>query len=120
MKNWLQKRTIGFLVRNLFNSIGEDDILRIVRTVDRYGNEKVVGIYVGERKLTAEEIDSLRASAEEFRESVIWDFLSKEVKYAANERMYKYGKTADDILMGKCCLYVLDVIEKLINRISRL
>ena len=110
VKNILQKKFIGLLVRNLFNTIDEDDILLVGKD----------GVYLRGNKLDKMSLDVLKEEAERFKESSLWKLLSREVKYQANIRMYEKGITTDDILMGKCSLYVLEVIKKTIDKISKL
>lgn len=110
LKNFLQRRWIRFLVKNLFNTISQENVLEI--------NEK--GVFIRGEKLDQETIDGLKEDAEKFHNSSLWKLLSNEVKYACNVRMYERGRTDDDILAGKCSLYTLEVIEKTIEDITKL
>ena len=120
MKNWLQKQLINILVKKLFNTIDVEDIITTAKTEDSFGKVKISGVYVRGRKLDQSEIDALREGAETIDGSAIWKLIENEVKYNANLRMYFNGKTDDDILMGKCCLYVLDIINGVLKSIKKL
>ena len=119
-KNRLQRRLANWIVKDLFNGIDEDDILFINEVVDISGRRKIEGVYLGKKKLDADTVEVLRENAERFNDSSLWELIKNQVKNEANLRMFKKGITADDILMGKCCLYVLDIIEKTVKKISRL
>jgi len=107
MKNWLQKRLINILAKNLFNTVTEDDILKV-----RQG-----GVYLRGRKLDKDTLAALQEDAEKYSESTLWKIISNEVKQVSNLRMYEKGTTSDDILAGKIALYVLEVIEKIQKRL---
>ena len=105
-----QKRFINFLVKDLFNTIDENDIL----------TEKPGGkvIYQGV-EMSGEMISQLRHDAQTFGESVLWEVLNKEIKYLANLRMFEIGKTDEDLLAGKCILWTLKVINGKIKELSK-
>ena len=109
VKNYLQKRFINLLVRNLFNTIDEDDILLARKD----------GVYLRGKKMDRMSLDVLREEAERFRGSSLWKLLSREIKYQSNLRMFEKGITTDDILAGKLALYILEIIKKTIDRIAR-
>lgn len=111
LKNYFQKRWIKFLAGHLFNTITEDDILKVLP-----GN---VLMYRG-KKMEKEWVSQLREKAMIFSNSVLWEMLSNEVKYLSNLRMYEKGKTDDDLLAGKMALYVLEVLDKKLKELSSL
>ncbi len=116
MKNWLRKRLIRWIVKDLFNTIDETDILNIKKIIDNFGKEKVIGVYLNNRKLNQSEVDALKESVEQFKGSVIWKLLSNQVKYLSNKKMYETG----DVMAGQIANFVIKVIEKTIEGISKL
>jgi len=120
IKNWLQKKFINFLAKHLFNSITEDDVLKIIEEPTSLGKKRIIGVYIRGRKLNEADIDSLKEGAIQFKDSALWKLIDNEIKYAANLRMYIKGTTSDDILAGKIALYTLETIKKIIDRISKL
>jgi len=103
----LQKNLAQFLVKDVFNTITEDDIL------------KIVGPNVWEHKgkrLTAGQIQSLKSQAKNFQESGLWQVLRAELLHLALETGYKKSKTEADQIAGKLLHYLTDVIDsKLVN-----
>ena len=114
IKNFLQKKFINWLVKDLFNSITKDDILQIVQT----GTKKVM-LYRGKR-LDEATILKLKDEAERLVNSTLWKCLSDEVKYVSNLRMFEKSQTTDDILAGKLALYILEVFERKLKEISEI
>ena len=110
IKNYFQKFFIRFLVKNLFNMIDENDILQI------RGN----AIMFKGRRLEPERLQKIKDDAEQFAKSTIWQLLSNEVKFEANQRIYTKSQTVDDILAGKITLYILEIIQRKIETISKL
>ena len=88
IKKWLQKRLINWIVHDLFNTIDEGDIL---------ANKNGVISYQG-KSLGADERAILRGEAQTLSKSLLWEILSKEVKYLSNLRMFEKGKTDEDLL----------------------
>jgi len=111
LKTYLQKRFIKYLAHNLFNVIDEDDILNI----------KAPGVmYLKGRKLDSERVERLKNDASLYKESTIWYVLRNELRYQANRRMYERSHNESDILAGKIMLYITDIIESKIDKISKM
>ena len=110
-KNSMSKELIlTQTVRNLFNTIDTDDVLKIV------GNS----ITCCGKPLNEGEYKLLTAEATNFLNSRIWKVLSKDVAYRAKEAMFEKAKTEEDLTAGKMCLYVLDIIKTRLEQISKL
>ena len=116
MKNWLRKKSIRWLVRDLFNTIDENDIINVKQSVNQLGQSRITGIYIRNRKLDQSEIDALKEGAIQIQDSAIWKLLSNEVRYLSNKQMYETG----DVMSGQIALFVIKVIEKTIDKISKL
>lgn len=109
MKSWLRRKLVRFIVKDLFNLVDGEDILR----VDTRG-----GIIFRGQVLPKEEVEAIKRDAAHFRDSFLWKALTNEVKYIANKRMFEKSQTLDDILAGKLLLYILDVLENKIKQLS--
>ncbi len=106
MREWLQKKLIRFLVKDLFNTIDTDDILR------NMGGDVV---YFKGRKLEADELSNLISQAVALRESLLWKVLTWQARWSLNRRMYDDG---DNVLAGQMGLYNLKVFEDTLRIIS--
>jgi hypothetical protein len=109
MKSWLQRKFINILVRHLFNTVTEEDILQM------RGQSY---LFLG-RPLDKEVVIKLKADAKMWRSSSLWQILSTEAKWKANERMFFKGSNPADLLFGKAMLYLLvEVIEQKLEQLS--
>lgn len=108
---WLQKRWIRFLVKDLFNTISDDNILKIVSEKEVYYRKKL---------LNAEQLGTIKQEAKDFSGSLIWKLIKNEAKYSANLRMYEKGISDEDILAGKLVLYTIEIFDRKLNDISNL
>ena len=111
LTNYFQKKFINWLIRDLFNFVSEEDILRI----DEFGN-----VFYKNRKLDSDMVSSLKESAEGFSDSTMWKIVSSELRYQANRRMLEKSQSVDDILVGKAALWVLQIMEDKIDDLSKL
>ena len=110
MKEYLRRKLIHWLTKDLFNAITADDLLRI----------KLGNMYLRNKKMTDEQISELKTDAEKFANSVIWKILYEDAVYQANFMMYEYSKDYGGMMFGKAMLYALDVLNKKIQQLSKL
>jgi len=113
-KRWLQRKLINFIAGRLFNSVTENDILRIT---GKDATGAPIMFYKGKR-LSREQVDKLIDSAELFKDSDIWRLLKAELKFQANQRMYRRSQTPEDFIAGKIALFIVDMIDKKIREIT--
>jgi len=114
MRKYLQKLFINWLVKDLFNTVTVDDLLRVVKVQGR----RVV-LFHG-KQLDQDYIDKLQADAERFEKSTFWKLLSDESRYIANKTIYEKSRTVEDIVAGKLLLYLVQIWQKKIKQIARL
>jgi len=106
----LDKEILTELVRDLFNSIDEDDILQ----------EGLDGKwYVGDKQVQDAEKNLVISEAQLFLKSTLWRVLQKDVKYQANLRMFVRSKTAEDIIAGKLLLLLLDIVNTRLQSLNK-
>ena|SRR3990167_3819957 len=101
----LKKLLLRTLTKNLLKVVNEDDLLVITNQ----------GWVSKGRRLTPEEKAEIKAQANEFSQSLLWEFISKELEYQAFVR----GRKATTDRENDAChlmFYNLDIIEKFLIR----
>lgn len=97
-----RKEILTLAVKELYNTIGPDDILR--------QNDK--GEWLAEDKIISEaEKKLLISEANQFLSTRLWKILQADIKYQANKKMYLESQSDDDITFGKMWSYTLDVVK---------
>lgn len=117
MKNWLIKKLGGYIsdevlteaVKDLFNTISADDILR------QEGNDW----FVGDKKLNDGDKKLLIAEANQFLITKLWQVLQNDIFYQANRAMFEKSKSKNDMVAGKLFLYALDSIKTRLESLSK-
>ena len=106
----LDKEILTELVRDLFNSIDENNILR----------EEIDGTwYVGDKELQDAEKKLVISEAQIFLKGKVWNVLQRDVKYLANKRMYINSRTEMDLVAGKLLLYLLDIMKTRLQSLDK-
>ena len=109
IRQMLRKKFIDWIIKDLFVVIDERDIF--------YTENGVA--YFGGKPLAPEDYERLRTDAERFRKSYLWQVLSRKLKWEATDAIANRSKTTDDIVGGKLLLYLVKVIENVIDQITR-
>lgn len=105
----LQKHLAQFLIKEVFNTISEDDILRI----------KAPNVWTHKGKsLTEGQVKMLRGEAESFKESGLWKILKAELLYLAHQSGYVKSKTEADQVAAKLLEYLVDIIQSKLDKMS--
>lgn len=87
-------------VSHLFNTIGEDDILKEKDGVWTIGNKPMPD---ATRRLVISETKT-------FLSTMLWRVLQIDIKYKANKAMFERSRSDIDLTAGKLWLYILDCI----------
>ena len=74
IKGDLQKRFIGWLIKDLYNTISADDLLKEVDGEIKYKGET----------LDPDTVNSIKADMNMIKGSLGWEILSNEAKYVSN------------------------------------
>lgn len=112
IKGYLQKRFIGWLIKDLYNTIDSSDLLK------RRKADGVI-LYRG-TPLDISTVNEIKHQANTLKGWLLWEILSNEAKYVSNQRMFDKLIVPEDSIFGKALLYLLvEVIEKKIDEISR-
>ena len=110
MIKWLRNIVITYLTVNLLKAVTIDEILLIS------GKDYLVN----KRKLSKEDLLTLKTDAQVFLSSDLYKLMIKELKYGMTLQRYDQAKTSDDMIFGKAQAYCISQIETFIKRISQL
>ena len=110
MKAYLQRLFINWLVKDLFNAVSAEDILRITPQ----------GVFYKRKQLSADSVEVILGGARYITDSVAWKMMLNEAKYMANQHMFEKSKSVDDIMFGKAMLYCIEILEKKLDHLSKL
>jgi hypothetical protein len=97
-------------LNHLFNSITEKDILRW------NGNSFIIG----DKILPDTDSYDIISGADGIRNSLVWQLIVKDMKGASNKMMYQKSESTDDMIFGKACLYMIDVMESKLDNLSKI
>jgi len=107
----MRNKLYNFLLKRFFNAVTDKDILKINKRGE---------IRVGEHLLPEEDVRAVVEQANTIHQMMLWSFLSKDLKYRANEAMYNKSQTIEDMIMGKALLFADDIITQRIEQLSRM
>ena len=111
IKNWLRKKTIIYLTKDLLTIITADELMQ----------ENPDGIYIGGKLIGSDEESQLREEAGKLLDSVLWqEVLEKPLQYDACRRMFEQG-TDDkwDLYLGRVQLHVIRIQKELLKKLSK-
>jgi hypothetical protein len=100
----------NYLLKYLYNAITEDEILK------HNGKE----FYVAGKKLPEGDCRDIITGADAIQKMYTWKLIIKDIKFHANQDIFEKSQTIDDVIFGKSVLYVVDVIEKKLDKLSKL
>lgn len=92
----------------VFKAVTEDDILQIINGVVHFKGQP----------LTRQQADVLAAEAKMIQQTSLWQMLTDEMQYAAQQKMFDEARSIEDMWAGKMAIWVLDVMKKKLNSIS--
>uniref|UniRef100_UPI0011773C04 hypothetical protein n=1 Tax=Brachyspira hyodysenteriae TaxID=159 RepID=UPI0011773C04 len=101
---------LNFVMKEFFNAVTEDDILREVRPK--------VFIMQG-REVPPEFLQSFAAEAKAIMQMGVLRELLKAMRYEANKLMYEKSTSLDDMRFGKAVLFSTVVLEKKIENLAK-
>ena len=110
MRKRLKNRILNFLLKHLFNAVTEDDVMTVVNG----------RLYIGKILQSQENLSAYASQARTMKELLLWEQMIKEMKFAANRSMYENSKTNEDIIFGKAALWIIDVMETKVNKLSKM
>lgn len=97
-------------VKHLFNTIGEDDILK--------ENSKKEWIYA-DKILNEDRKKLLISEAKVFTNTRLWKVLQADVKHQLNRKMFDRSQADIDLIAGKIGLFILDALKTRLNSLNK-
>jgi hypothetical protein len=114
----LQKNLAKFLIEDVFNTISDEDILRIVTEKDARGAVvKVKWLHKGV-ELNEDKVRALRGQAQAFIKTSLWKILREEIIWHAQKKTLDKGETEADLVSAKLLRYFVDVLESKLKSMS--
>ena len=125
---YLRNKILNWLVKDLFSGITSNDILKFIPNEkgncfyldEDKGNRLKGNLFLKGKVLDDDKVDQINDDSEKFANSVIWKLLTDDAKYHANHIMFEKSQSYDDMLFGKALLYLIDILEKRLKRLSNL
>lgn len=106
----MRTRILNFILKHLFNTITEEDILKVF-------NGKM---YTNNTELSKQDSRSVVTGAATIKSLLTWELLIKEMKHLSNERIYKHSTNEHDLIFGKAMLYTISILESKIDKLSKM
>lgn len=78
-------------------------------------DSKAGAIYIGGERADAQRLANLKAEADFFMESDLWNILNQTIRELAQRAMFVDGKTLEDMQKGRSMLYLLDTQKKIVD-----
>jgi hypothetical protein len=116
IKDKLRVKFINWLVKDLYNAIDEENVLKVVEI--KYTDRTLKKVYFRGQELAPYIVSDLQRTAKEFSKSDIWRVLSAEVGYQASKTMFDTATTESSMIFGKAALWTLKVINNKIKQIA--
>jgi hypothetical protein len=101
----LQKNLSQFLIKDVFNTIESDDILRDWN-------------YKG-KQLTDIQIANLKSQAKTFYDSMLWKILKSELIWQGQQQGFVKSQTEADQIAGKLLIFLTNEIDKKLQSIIK-
>lgn len=114
MRDWLRRKLIHWLIKDLFHAVSAEDLLQI--RVDENLESKIS--HKG-TELTLEEKQELLKQAEEWEKSFLWKSLRDNVRYEAQQIMFIKSTDFGGMMFGKAALWTIEQIEKAIENLKK-
>lgn len=103
MREYLQKKLIRFIVKDVFHAISPEDILAI--------DKKGVWFLKG-KELGPEMVEKLQSEAKYFADSTLWKVLKAELQWSASKTLLEKGNNATDIRIAQIQGYLTKVVDE--------
>jgi len=109
LAEWDDKKVLQETVKELFNTIGEDDILKEIDGKITVKGKPISEQYKGQ----------LIVEAQTLMGSKLWQVLKDDLRYRANITMFERSKTEQDLIAGKILLFLIDSIKTRLESLSK-
>lgn len=105
----IKRKILNYLLRKLFNTVTENEVLG-------YHKGK---LYFNGKMLVESDAKQLIVEAKAIQEMLLWEYLTKNMKWLSNKKMYYDSSCDNDMLAGKMMLYAIDLIEKKVKNLPK-
>lgn len=105
----LQRHLAQFLVSDVFNTITDEDILKI--------KAPNVWFHKG-AELTSSQVNALRGEAQAILSTQTWKILMNELRWHAQKRTLEKSQTEQDLIAAKLLTYLTDILESRLEKMA--
>lgn len=103
-----KSKILKWVIRDILNAVTIEDLLRI-----EAGN-----VFIGKRKLTIEEIITLKGEARDFKNSLLWKLMNNNLYWIANFKMMKEANQEFEMTNGRMMTLCIDTLEKFLEKLE--
>jgi len=101
---------LNYIIKHLFKGIDEKDLFKI-------NSGK---LHINGDVCTEDQAREYKTQAIRIINSRVWKMLKQKMSYRSQELMFRKAKTTDDLFFGKAMLYNLDLMDKYLEKISKI
>jgi hypothetical protein len=83
---------------------------RLIVRVDKAG-----ALHIGKERASQSRLDNLRAEAEFFLQSDLWNLIMETPKELAQQSMFVIGESVDDLKKGRSMLYTISTQKNIVE-----
>ena len=105
-----KERIAQEILHDVYKTITEKDVLRI----------EGKNWYIGDKILPNAERNAIVADARAIASTFLYPLLMREMRVLAQKRMFETSSTWDEMLFGKACLYIIDILERKIETLTKI
>lgn len=105
----LQRSLVQFIVKDVFKTITDEDILRLVNGQPTYKGQP----------LTPGQVSILKKEAIMFSKTKLYDVLQNEIRWHARQALDK-AQTENDLISARLLSYFVDVLVSKLKKIADL
>jgi 23S rRNA maturation-related 3'-5' exoribonuclease YhaM len=106
----LQRNLARFLIEEVFNTITDDDVLKI--TAPNVWEHKG-------KQLTPGQINALKADAIAYKNSGLYTIIKDELQWHALKRTHERASTESDLIAGKMLSYLIKVVDDRLEKMIK-
>lgn len=108
LKKKLRLKALNWATKNLLKALNPEELLILRKD----------GLYQGSQRLSPEQRRNLNSDAETIEHTDLWRYMTNEVKYKAQEKMFAKSENYEDMYFGKAMLYNIQILEDMIKAVK--
>lgn len=106
----LKNRLTNWVLSGILNAPLEEEILQEVNGQ----------FYYQGKPLPQVDVQEVSSGAEAIRQTLAYRLVMKELRRLSQERIAVKSGNWDDVVFGKACLYISDLIDRKLTKLSRI